>query len=98
MFNRSVNELVEFTTQSGRLTGRIASQALLLTGCGLFAEAAFDPGCVKTREKSSNKKIDFSERPLRDFRKVGGGYPTHEIFKFWRFYTAFTHCGRSWEP
>lgn len=39
-------------------------------------------------EKSSNEKIDLSEPLLRDFRKVGRGNPTYEIFVFWRFYTA----------
>ena len=52
------------------------------------------PGCVKTREKSSNKKIDLSERPLCDFLEVGKGDPTHENFKFLRFYTAWVGSGR----
>jgi TonB family protein len=47
------------------------------------------PGCVKTREKSSHKKIELSERPQRDFLKVGKGHPTHENFNFLRFYTAW---------
>ncbi len=50
--------------------------------------SAFGPGCVKTRMKSDNKKIGLSERPLCDFLQTGKGNPTHENFKFLRFYTA----------
>jgi hypothetical protein len=56
--------------------------------------SALGPGCVKTREKSSHKKNDLSEQPLRDFLKVGKGHPTHENFNFLRFYTAWAVSGR----
>ena len=54
--------------------------------------SACGPGCVKTREKSSNEKIDLSKRPLRDFLEVGKGHPTNEYFEFLRFYTAWADC------
>jgi hypothetical protein len=46
---------------------------------------ASDPDCVKTREKSSNKKIDLLELPLRVFLDIGKGHPNHGYFKFLRF-------------
>ena len=55
-----------------------------------LVDVRFRPRLCKTREKSSNKKIDLSKRPLGDFPEVGKGYPTHEYVEFLRFYTAWT--------
>jgi hypothetical protein len=59
------------------------------------AVSALGPGCVKTSGKIANKKIGRSKRSLWDFLRVGKGNPTHENFKFLRFYTASVVSGLS---
>lgn len=49
----------------------------------------------KNAKKIVEQKIDLSEPPIRDILKVGRGHPTHEKFKFLRFYTVCAKSGRS---
>jgi hypothetical protein len=49
----------------------------------------FRPTVCKNAGKIVGQKIDLSERPVRDFLRVGKGNPTRENFETLRFYTAW---------